>query len=145
MPLQDANPTPSFGGFGLIQGDALGRGYRMTSRALRASYRRYDVKGRTVEQWRALFEEMARSLPVHRVPASRLIPEDNCRLDSATLQARVDDVENDRSDNWMPLVVEGLPPPFTGPLRVVDGNHRAHAALAKPGLQLDVVIAREKL
>ena len=46
---------------------------------------------------------------------------------------------------WLPLVVEGLP--LIGPLRVVDGNHRAHAALqkGKPGLWLDVVIARERL
>ena len=116
-----------------------------TPAALRARYRRGNVNGRTTEQWRALFEDMARLLPVHRVAASRLIPEDNHTLDSATFQARVDDVQNDRLGEWLPLVVEGLP--LIGPLRVVDGNHRAHAALqkGKPGLWLDVVIARERL
>ena len=42
---------------------------------------------------------------VHRVAASRLIPEDNHTLDSATFQARVDDVQNDRLGEWLPLVV----------------------------------------
>ena len=37
-----------------------------TPTALRARYRRGDVNGRTTEQWRALFEDMARLLPVHR-------------------------------------------------------------------------------
>ena len=48
-----------------------------TPAALRARYRRGDVNGRTTEQWRALFEDMARLLPVHRVAASRLIPLDS--------------------------------------------------------------------
>ena len=83
---------------------------------------------------------------VHRVAASRLTPEDNHTLDSAVIIKRGWIMSmNDRLGEWLPLVVEGLP--LIGPLRVVDGNHRAHAALqkGKPGLWLDVVIARERL
>ena len=123
-----------------------------TPAAFRARYRRGDVNGRTTEQWRALFEDMARLLPGWQLREAtflrrlRLLPEDNHTLDSADV-SRVDDVQEKTTavGEWLPLVVEGLP--LIGPLRVVDGNHRAHAALqkGKPGLWLDVVIARERL
>ena len=47
--------------------------------------------------------------------------------DQRVYKRRVDDVCDGSYVDWLPVVVEGLPPPLSGPIRVIDGNHRVKA------------------
>ena len=71
---------------------------------------------------------MAENLPGHHVSVARLRPErGEDLLDPGWLARRCEDVKDGRCGDWKPLVVEGML--RAGPLLVVDGNHRAHAAI----------------
>ena len=112
--------------------------------ALKAKYRYWTNNGKDVDSWRKLLDEIAVTLPIVRVPVSRLRTEGG-ELDADTLKRYSADVRADRCGEWRPIVIEGLRPPMAGPLQVVDGNHRATAAIKHGGrgLWLDAVIVRE--
>ena len=65
--------------------------------------------------------------------------------DQKVYMRRVDDVCDGTYVDWLPVVVEGLPPPLSGPIRVIDGNHRVKA-MKKYGRgdeSIDTVFARQ--
>ena len=96
--------------------------------ALKAKYRSWSKKGKDVDSWRKLLDEIAVTLPIVRVPVSRLRTEGH-ELDADTLERYSAEVRANRCGEWRPIVIEGLRPPMAGPLQVVDGNHRATAAI----------------
>ena len=107
-----------------------------------------------------LEKELVAALPVYHVLVSRLKIEPwslgkggwqpSSGLPSTIYPEKVtqyaEDVKAGRTDEWRPLIVEGLPPPETGPVLVVEGHHRTTAALehGAPGLCLPCVFARER-
>lgn len=116
------------------------------AKALREKYGRWSKgKLRPADEWQPLYDQLVEVLPAVRVPVSRLLPDRRqCALCDTIYQKRVSDAETKGFDGWRrPLVLEGLPPPDSRYLYVVDGNHRAWAAIlhGPSGLWLDAVFA----
>lgn len=97
---------------------------------LRRLYREWSKQGRSCEDFKALFDEMAEHLPAHRCSIQRLKPERGVeRLRADHYRSCLRDVDLGKWKEWKPLICEGQR--FASDLLVVDGNHRAHALLSR--------------
>ena len=115
--------------------------------SLRAKYWCRLQQPQTATQYRALVDEIVRTLPVERVQASRLQLLPGLRkgegLREQTLKDYSEDVRNGCTDDWKPLIVWGLRE--SGPLSVRDGNHRTWAIQNNGAQDLSVKVVFVKV
>ena len=115
--------------------------------ALRAKFCRMLQQQLSRQQYEALFDKIVRTLPVERVPASRLqlLPEfrNGEHLSKQKLKDYSEKVRNGCTDDWKPLIVWGLRE--SGPLSVRDGNHRTWAIQNNGAQDLSVKVVFVKV
>lgn len=97
------------------------------------------------QNWLNFLRAMSYVLEPVRVPVLRLcLDREEDELDQETFIKQIDECRSGEYISWPPLVVEGLQPPGLGPLKVVDGNHRAGAVKrVLPHICIEVVFASE--
>ena len=95
------------------------------------------------QNWINFLRAMALVLEPVSVPVSRLrLDRKEDELDQETLFKLIEECKSGEYTSWHPLLVEGCRPPDLGPLKIVDGNHRAGAVKrVLPNISIEVVFA----